>query len=286
MIVFWLCIVCALGMMLAQDVFPGAALYHYGWYSILGIAFLVVAATSKKREPLVLFGCAIVVFAGAAAGLMAPDTHTVVGAPGASVRDEDLGATVQFPLDGTAIRVVRGNSVVVIDGGRRYTGAFILWAKPRDVVDVRVADARGNHLTITQPTNASFLSPVLMMQQNTAIAGMNVRFDTFSVPAERINVKAVLFSEQQAAQLRTDPPIVRRAAVLYDVYDESDREVSGGIGIVPSGSQKAIGGLIFAARVRSYPALAVASAPYWPALAIGVALCIAGTVRALPRRSA
>jgi hypothetical protein len=146
------------------------------------------------------------------------------------------------------------------------------------VVHVDAADARGGHLTITQPTNASFLSPVLLMQQQTVIDGMNVRFDSFSVPALSRNVKAVLFTEQQAAQLHTDPPIIGQPAVLFAVADNADHVVRGGIGLVAPGAQKQIGGLRLSATVLTYPALVVASAPYWPILALGVLLVIGGAL--------
>lgn len=286
-------------MVLAQDAYPGAAVYHAGWYNALDIAFFVLAALRlrplRKTHAAILpalaaaaFGAAIVVFAGAASGLMGPDTHTVVGAPGATVRDEDAGGAFVFPLHGTAVAFQRGNGSVAVGGGRRYTGALVLWQKPRTVIHVNAADARGGHLTITQPTNASFLSPVLLLQQTTTIDGMNVRFDSFSVPAMQRNVKAVYFSPQQAAQLHTDPPIVGGAAVLFAVADNQDRVVPQGIGIVPPGERKPIGGLLLSATVESYPAVVVASAPYWPVLALGLLILVAAAVRPalkIPSRS-
>jgi hypothetical protein len=151
-------------------------------------------------------------------------------------------------------------------------------------VYVEAADAAGNHLTITQPTNATFLSPVLLMQQSTTIAGMEVQYDTFSVPALRRNIKAVLFSEQQASQLRSNPPITGKPAVLFAVSDNADRVLPGGIGLVASGDRKRIDGLVLGATVGTYPAVVVASAPYLPVFAIGLVLLVAGAVRALLNR--
>ena len=276
---FWGFVAGACALAAAQDAFPGAPLYHQGWYNAAGVALLVLAALQRKREKLALFGCAAVVLAGAASGLMAPDTHTIVGAPGASVRDPDLGGTFVFPLNGTNIAFERSGSSVNVSGGRRYTGGYVLWEEPRTVVYVSAADLHGNHLTITQPTNASFLSPVLLMQQSTSIAGMNVRFDTFSVPAADRQVKAVLFSPAQAAQLRTDPPIAGKPALLFDVSDRADRQVPGGIGVAADGEQKRIGGLLLSGTAGSYPAVVVASAPYWPVLVLGIALVVTGAVR-------
>ena len=286
MTLFWIYVVCAAAMAVAQDVVPGAPVFHSGWYNAVNVALFVLAATQKKRDVVALFGCAIIVFSGVASGLMAPDTHTVFGAPGASVRDDDIGGSFIFPLNGTEIQLQRGRSTTTIGAGRKYAGGLILWQQPRDVVYVQASDARGNHLTITQPTNASFLSPVLLMQQTTNIAGMDVKFDTFAIPAMQRSIKAVLFAPQQAAQLRTDPPIVGAAAVLFDVSDATDRAIPGGIGIVASGTQRRIGGLLLGASVASYPAVVVASGPYLPVLVLGLLLCIAGAARAVVMRRA
>jgi hypothetical protein len=294
---FWLLLACTIGMVVAQDVYPGAAAYHAGWYNALDIALFILGAwrlrvlqkTQAARFSslaVAAFGAAIVVFTGVASGLMGPDTHTVVGAPGASVRDDDAGGSFVFPLSGDTILLQRGRSTVTVGASRRYTGAFILWQEPRTVVHVDAADPRGGHLTITQPTNASFLSPVLLMQQQTVIDGMNVRFDSFSVPAAQRNVKAVLFTEQQAAQLHTDPPIVGEPAILFAVADTADRVLPHGIGLAQPGVQKAIGGLRLTATVLSYPAVVVASAPYWPVLVVGLLLCLAGALQIrIPSRS-
>lgn len=278
-------------MVLAQDAYPGAALYHYGWYNALDIAFFVVAVlqlrTLRKTHAAVApslaiaaFGGAVVVFSGAASGLMGPDTHVVVGAPGSSVRDDDVGGSFLFPLQGDTVALQRGRSSVTIgSGGRRYAGGFILWQQPRTVLDVQAQDLRGNHLTITQPTNASFLSPVLLLQQRTVIGGMDVSFDSFSVPAAQRNVKAVLFTQQQAAQLHTNPPIVGEPAILFAVSNTHDQVLPGGIGIAPSGVQKNLGGLRLSANVTTYPAIVVASAPYLPVLILGLLLIAAGAIR-------
>jgi hypothetical protein len=288
-ILYWLLLACSVAMTLAQDAVPGRPLYHYGWYNAIDAALFIVAAMQlrslRKTYParisglaVAAFGAAIIVFAGVASGLMGPDTHTVVGAPGASVRDDDAGGSFAFPLQGTNVRFERGRSVLTVDGGRRYTGGFIFWQQPRTVVAVTAADPKGNHLTITQPTNPSFLSPVLLMQQTTTIAGMDVRFDSFSVPAVARSVRAVLFSAEQAAQLHSAAIVPGQPVVLFSVTDQQDRAVPNGIGVVAPGTQRLIGGLLLGASVQTYPAIAVASAPYLPVLVLGVLLFIAGVV--------
>ncbi len=289
---FWLFAGCAVAMVAAQVVYPGQAVYHYGWYNAIDAGLFVVAVAGVRKRAtsasiVAAFGCAAVVFAGVASGLMGPDTQTVVGAPGARVHNDDVNGSLVFPLaqSNAPIELQSGRGAVSIAGGRRYTGSFVLWRVPRKVVYVDAADSAGNHLTVTQPTNASFLSPVLLMQQSTTIAGMDVRFDTFSVPASGRSVKAVLFSSQQAEQLRADPPIVGKPAVLFAVSDANDRIVRGGIALAASGQQKRIGDLLLRGTVGTYPAVVVASAPYLPVFAAGLLALAAGALVRIPYRS-
>jgi hypothetical protein len=272
---FWIFVVAAAGMTIAQDVAPGANVYHAGWYNALDVAAVVLAALrAPRRLAVAVFGMCLVVLAGVASGLMGPDTHTIAGTPGARVHDDQTGRTLVFPLRGSPLE------------GRRYTLYSIEWPKARDVVWVDAADARGGSLTITQPANAAFLSPMLMMQQRTTIDGMDVAFDSFSVPAVRRNVKAVLFTPAQAEQLHTDPPIAGRPAILFAVADTGDRMIRGGIGIVASGDQAFIGGLRLRGTVESYPAIVVASAPFLPLLGLGIGVFLFGIRQSkIPSRS-
>ena len=277
-------------MVLAQDASPGAAVYHEGWYNALNIALFVLAAwqlrTLKKKRPeaftglaIAAFGGAVVVFAGAASGLMGADTHTVIGAPGATVRDDDAGGSFTFPLSGDTVVFTSGRSSASIAGGRRYSGGFVFWEQPRTVLDVNAGDVHGNHLTITQPTNASFLSPVLLLQQRATINGMDVAVDAFSVPAASRNVKVVFFTAAQAAQMPS-APVTGQPAILFAVADSHDRVLPNGFALVAPGVTKVIGNLSLSATVTAYPAIVVASAPYWPVLVLGLLLLIVGAWRA------
>lgn len=280
MILFYALLAAAVGMTVAQDLWVGQPLYHFGWYNVLDGALFVLAllrrraltrrnSSTASRSALLLFGCGIVVLAGVASGLMGTNTHAVIGAPGATVYDPSTATSFVFPLRAQgAIRMPAGFDA----GNSRYSGGLVLTRFLRPVVMVAAADDHGNSLTLTQPSNASFLSPVLLMQQKTVIAGMPVRFDTFSIPAKRRSVKAVLFSVREASQLRTEPPIEGRPAVLFDV-------IPGGIGIAASGASVAIAGLRLTARVQRYPAVRVASAPYLPVLLAGLLIGIAGAIR-------
>ncbi len=286
MIAFWLLIAAAAGMTAAQDVFPGNSVFHTGWYNALNVAVVVAALLQRRKNTLALFGAAIVVLSGVAAGLMGPDTHTVVGSPGATVTDDQIGSAFVFPLaqpnvdpQTVTVSLRSGSSLVTIGAQRRYWGSLIMWQAPRVSVWITAADAAGNRLTITQPTNGTFLSPVLAMQQSTVIGGMNVRYDSFAVPAERRTVKAVLFDAQQASHLGPQSPANGGPAVLFAVADRGDHPVPGGIGVVPSGSQRKIGGLILGAQAGNYPAVVVASGPYLPALIAGLLLLLAGAAR-------
>jgi cell division septation protein DedD len=253
-------------MVVAQDVYPGASVYHAGWYNALLVALLVLAALEARkaagRALPALIGTALLVAAGAACGLTGPETQTLIGAPGTSVRNSDFG-TIAFPLDARP-------------SGRWYTPDAIFRQKPRTVVHVDVTDLRGGHLTITQPTSESFLSPVLLMAQSTTIAGMRVAFDTFSVPEAARTVKAVLFTGAQTARLRVPPEISGNPAVLFAVSDEADRPVPGGIVLVGSGERRRADGLILGARIEEYPAYVASSAPFLPLLILGLGLILSG----------
>jgi len=272
-------------MAIAQDAFPDNPLFHRGWYNAVDAALLVVAAYQPRKNLIALCGAAIIVIAGIASGLMGPDTHTVVGAPGATVNDDQIGAAFLFPLaqpheDPQKLAVTLQGAVLPIAlGGRTYSGGLIYWQTPRPAVWVTAADPAGNRLTITQPSGATFLSPVLSMQQTTTIGGMRVQYDSFAVPALRKTVKALLFDPEQAARLGPQAPAPGSPAVLFAVANRAGQPEPSGIGIVADGAQKTIGGVRFGARAGSYPAVTVASGPYFPALIVGVLVLLAGVFR-------
>src|SRR5947209_8442679 len=216
-------------MAAAEYVAPGKSLYHYGWYNALFVALAIIAllrarSIRTRAAASIVGGTAIVAIAAAASGLLGPDTTTVIGAPGASVANGDLGGTLQFPVTAdasgeTVVRLVRGSHATDI-GTRRYIANAVLWQEPRTVVYVEARDRRGNRLTVTQPAGSSFLSPVLLMQSTTQVAGMQVAVDSFTVPAANRTVKAVLFTPQQAVQLHTSRPM-SGYALLFAVSDAS-----------------------------------------------------------------
>jgi hypothetical protein len=283
---------------------PGRDLYHAGWYNV-GLAALTVlaliwarrqfarSASMKLRAAVALVACGVLVLgiAGVASGLFAPDNQTVVGAPGQNVTVGDLDASLFFPpvrgetADAQSVGLVRQNHTLAeIGPARRDVGNFILSTMDRTVVYVQAYDSSGAHLTITQPQGVAFLSPVLLMQQHQAIAGFDLPFDSFAVPAAHRIVKAVLFTPQQAAALRGMAG-VEVPAVLFAVDDESDRPLPHAIALAIDGQTVAIGGLRLYAKVLDYPSVELVAAPSLIAVVLGAALVLGGLTAAIsPQR--
>jgi hypothetical protein len=280
---------------IVEILLPGRPAYHTGWYNVAlaALAILVIgngrkqwkaARSSRSRLAIVAvaFGAAAMGVAGVATGLFAPDDRNVVGAPGERVRVEDVG-TLSFPLpseDRTAPVVVTldraWHAPLEIGTHARNAGSFILRAVPRDVVDVEVRDLLGNRLTVTQPNGSVFLSPVLLMQARQTIAGMDVPFDSFNVPAARRVVKAILFTPAEAALLTHDSGAPGQEAVLFAVDDENDRPLPHAIVMGAGGVPVRAGGLNLRADVTSYPAIEITWAPNVAVVAIGTLLVLAG----------
>ena len=263
---------------IVEIVVPDRAIYHAGWYNVAIAALAVWAVASARRAPLLIFGVGAIAFAGIASGLLGPDTRIVVGAPDTSVRVDEAGGTLAFPpaqADPTVL-LERGTSVQPI-GVRRYTATALLRTVPRTVVAIDASDSRGAHLTLTQPTGSAFLSPVLLMQSTQTIAGLDLPYDTFAVPAAHRIVKAVLFSAAQAASL---PALaaVHAPVVLFDLEDDTGAAIPHGIGVAPDGETISLGGLRLRPRVLSYPAIEVTSIPDVAVVAAGLLALLAGAL--------
>jgi hypothetical protein len=261
--------------------FAGRGVYHAGWFNV-ALTALIVATIAAARRAVALrraeaawtiagaLGGVICGFAAVANGLFAPDNHVVVGAPGQRVRVDDLGGSLVFPL---AQPGMPADERVGFLGGTLTT--FALRPKMRDVVYVEARDARGSHLTITQPTGAAFLSPVLLMQQHQEISGFDLPFDSFAVPAAHRIVRTVLFTPQQAAMLRGMEGLAV-PAVLFAVDDDNDRPLPHGIALCVSGQTIALAGLLLHAAVLQYPAVEVVAIPSLAAVALGTVLVLGG----------
>ncbi|HEV3090134.1 MAG TPA: hypothetical protein VGX91_01690 [Candidatus Cybelea sp.] len=283
------------GVAVAVEVlWPGHALYHYGSYNVALAALVVVVPIWGRRYAgrangvrartavlAVVLGTVATGIAGVANGLFAPDDRTYVGAPGEHVRVEGLG-TLVFPLASQAaalpeVALERPLRPPLQVGTRaRNAGSFILRATPRSAVYVEARDAAGDRLTITQPQGAVFLSPVLLMQHQQKIEGMDLPFDSFNIPAAHRIVRAIMFTPAQAALLARAATAPGEGAVLFVVDDESDRPVPHGIALSAGGRPVSVGGLVLRGTLASYPQVDVLAAPNLIAVAIGSLLIVAG----------
>ena len=286
----------AIALVVAQDVYPQTPLYHTWQYALaLAIALAVVVLYSNgvrrggdepsgKRTLIAMLGAAVVIVAGLAAGLLGPDTSQIVGTPGTVTPVGALGVAAFFaPADAAAI--VRGDANVVLrrrngpditlDGGRhRVFGESLLSLEPRPAAFLEAWDASGHHLTITQPNNASFLSPVLLFRDRQRIGAIDVPFDTFATPAQHRVVRALYFTPHDLAGFRHDLGDTTHPAVVLTATDDAGRPL--GITLARSGSDVSLSGVRFRVTIGTYPALTVASAPPTWALVIGVVLFALG----------
>jgi hypothetical protein len=267
----------------AEIAFPGRDFYHVGWFNVALAAVAVIAISAARRSfsregaaraavAAIAAGAVTMGFAAVANGLFAPDDRNVVGAPGQRVHDDDLGGTLVFPLTQPEDSGVQR---VAFLGGPLTT--FVLHDVARDVVYVEARDAHGNHLTVTQPTGAVFLSPVLLMQQHQEISGLDLPYDSFAVPAAHRIVKAVLFTPAQAAMLRGMEGLAV-PAVLFAVDDDNDRPLPHAIALCVGGQSVGVGGLWLHAAVLQYPAVEIAAIPSIAAVGVGTALMLGGFV--------
>ena len=115
------------------------------------------------------------------------------------------------------------------------------------------------------------------MQQRQTIAGLNVPFDSFAVPAAHRLVKAVLFSAQEADMMRAIQG-GSGPAVLFAVDDENDRPLRNAIAAVRTGANVGVGGLLLRAVVFSYPAVDVVAVPSLAAAVAGALLVFGGLI--------
>ena len=274
---------------------PGRTVYHAGWFNValaaltlvtieLGRRALRPAHEQRRRIAIaaVMLGVAILGLAGVASGLFAPDNQTFVGAPGSRVRVDALGVLV-FPIastrGGDEVPVAlerRTGGAIEIGSHSRDAGSFIVRGVPREVVYVEASDLHGNALTITQPTGSAFLSPVLLMEHRQSIAGMDLPFDSFNVPAARRVVKAVMFSADQAAMLLHGGAQLGAPAVLFAVDDEHERPVPHSIALSAAGQPVLAGDLRLRGVVATYPGVEVVAAPNIFAVAVGWLLALGG----------
>jgi hypothetical protein len=287
----------------AEILLPGRALYHAGWFNVVLGALVVVATVAGRRQLIraqsararlailsLAAGAAIAGVAGVVSGLFAPDNQTFVGAPGQRISVEALGLLV-FPLASTetsaspSVALQRPLHAPMEIGERpRDSGNFILRAVPRSVVYVEARDLRGNRLTITQPAGSLFLSPILLMQHRQTIAGMDLPYDSFTVPAAGRVVKVVMFTPTEAAMLLHGGAQIGEPAVLFAVDDENERPLPHGIALSAGGRAVRVSGLSLRAVAETYPAVEVVAAPNVLVTAFGALLVLGGLIASLSAR--
>ena len=266
-----------LAAVLVELIVPDSTRFHNGWY-IVAIASLAVMLALRARKHfaplrtangrvgfiLASFGVGGVALAGVAFGLFAPDPQTVAGAPGATVSVENVA--LHFPL------------ATDVGSSRSLDGSAFLDPVPRTVVGVDVTDSAGRHLTITQPTGAAFLSPILLMQSTQTIGSLTVPYDSFAVPALHRVAKAVLLDRAALSQMPALATSDADGAVLFDVEDENEVPVPHGIGVALDGQSARLGGLILRPHLLSYPAIRVLPLPNPWIVGFGTLAAIVGFV--------
>jgi hypothetical protein len=285
--------VLAIALTIVQDVFPARDWYH-GWeyITILAIAILVLlanlssalrGAASDKRFALALAGSIAVAVAGLLSGLIGPDTVTVVGTPGTVTPVMDLNAAAFFPAadaqtlvrgDATVILRRRGADAVVIGSHPQPLGLSVAFTQPRPAAYVVVHDASGSRLTVTQPNNPAFLSPVMLFRQKQEIHGQTLPLDTFAVPAAHRTIHILYFSAAALAAIQQSGGSQQPGAILSVSNDTGTPQ--GHIAMVTSGNSATIGDITIGLTLGLYPVLQVASAPQPLVVLGGIVLFAAG----------
>ena len=293
----------AIALVAAQIVFPTLDFFHTWQYAlVLAILVWVLGVTafdafraggSGRAMGIAFLGALVVTVVGLASGLLGPDTARVIRVPGTVAPIPDIGAAAFFSgaepatiARGDAsvtVRRLRHSDVVVAPGARKFIGAAVLLLEPRTVAYLEAWDERGNHLTITQPTGTSFLSPILLFRDQQAIAGVPHPVDAFTLPGAQREIKAVYFTPAQAASLPGTPGPPGVGAVLFAIFSGNARAAPS-IVVGRSGQTVASAGVRLRATLGRYPQLVVASAPQPEGLALGVLLFLGGLIATLVRR--
>ena len=287
--------VLAIALTIVQDLLPARDWYH-GWefITILAVAIVALLANAStavrgpapdKRFALALAGAIAVGVAGLLSGLIGPDTITVVGTPGTVTPVMDLSAAAFFPTadaqsltggDATVILRRRGAEAVTIGSHPQPLGLSVVFTQMQPAAYIVVRDANGNRLTVTQPNNPAFLSPVMLFRQKQEIHAQTLPLDTFAVPAAHRTVHILYFSAAALSAMQQNPAGAGQAGAILSVSDEGGTP-QGHIAMVTSGNSATIGGITITVTLGTYPVLQVASAPQ-PFVVLGGILVFAGAL--------
>jgi hypothetical protein len=300
------CAIVAIGLTVVQDLQPARDWYHSWQYiALLALAIVVMIGyawsarggadgTSGRRIALALVGAIATTVAGLLSGLIGPDTVTVVGTPGTVTPVPDLGVAAFFaPADPASI--ARGDANITLrrrgDGplevGPQPTpvGLSVVFTQLRPAAYVVARDARGNRLTVTQPTNPSFLSPVMLFRAQQQIRDKTFPMDTFATPAAQRITRILYFSASDLAAFRHGLGGGGNApGAVLSVADDAGN--ARGLTIAASGLPVHVADLDLTITLGTYPVLVIASAPQPIVMIAGIALFVlAGLWSLLSSRS-
>ncbi|MDQ2909074.1 MAG: hypothetical protein M3R44_06980 [Candidatus Eremiobacteraeota bacterium] len=286
-----------LALVVAQLAVPSWGGFHSWEYAAALVALMALFIRGRaggRRDrvqalgsvPIVAaIGVLVIAAAGLAVGLLGPDAEILQRVPGTVAVVPSAAGAAFFPAvdakgiaRGDAVVVIRqraGSPRLLVPGARAYVGATALETVPRIAAYVDVRGLRDEHLTVTQPTNPSFLSPVALFSQTVPLAGRDVPADSFAVPARRRTLKIFYFAagalpDMHGRGLGPGP------FVLFAVDDESGALLPGGIAAAGSGRTITLAGLRLRATLGTYPALRVSPIPAPLALWAGLAALLLG----------
>lgn len=286
----------AVALVFAQYAFPVTPLYHTWQYALaLALALVPMVAYANaalrggdgplgRRFAVAVVGALLIDLAGLASGLLGPDTATIPGTPGTVTPVPALGAAAFFAPT-NAETIARGNAgvtlrrrgapAIVLSGDARHLlGESLVYLSARPAAYVEATDPGGAHLTVTQPTSAAFLSPVLLFHDRQRIGEVTVPLDTFAVPARGRIFRALYFSANDLRTFRHLDAGAGNPALVLTAADDRGRPL--GITLAPSGATVELAGIRVRATLGRYPALAVAAAPEPWLLLAGMLLLTGG----------
>ncbi len=145
-------------------------------------------------------------------------------------------------------------------------------------------DLHGNRLTVTQPNNPSFLSPVMLFRQQQQIRDKTFPMDTFATPAAQRIARILYFSAADLAAFRHGVPgAANEPGAVLSLADDAGNER--GLTIAASGRPATVGGLNLTITLGTYPVLVIASAPQPIVMIAGIVLFVLACAWALWRRT-
>lgn len=268
-----------IALTLAQDAFPAQEFYHSWQYiTLLTVAIIVMLTfghsarigkegSGGKPLALAMIGALAVTIAGFVSALIGPDTVTVIGTPGTVTPIPDLRVAAFFE-QATPATLADAHATITLrrrDGGPIEIGntpvpfgLSVLSRSSRIAAYVEARDARGNHLTVTQPNNTSFLSPVLLFRSTQPIAGKLLPFDTFATPGVHRIVRALYLDSAALSEFNHGIKEGGSGVVLSITDDQAKPR---GIAIARSGVPLLAGDLLLKITLGRYPTILISSAP-------------------------